>query len=323
MIIITGAAGFIASNLVEKLNSEGIVDLVLVDDFGVASKASNHEHAKCTLKIHRDEFLGWFELNSKNVNIVYHLGARTDTTEKSQEVLDILNLNYSKSIWKICAKNKIPLIYASSAATYGDGSLGYDDNHQVVEKLQPLNLYGKSKNDFDIWALQQKETPPHWYGLKFFNVFGPHEFHKGRMASVVLHAFYQIKETGSVSLFKSHHPDYKDGEQLRDFVYVKEIVNICLFLVKEMPASGIYNAGSGQAHTFNELVEAVFKGLQIETKVEYIPMPEDLRGKYQYFTEANMNKLQQVGYKKVFITFREAVLDYLIYLVKQRISTKY
>lgn len=315
MIVITGAAGFIASNLVQKLNDLGQDNLVLVDDFSVVSKLENHRLVRCTQKIHRDDFIEWFKKNGKQVSFVYHLGARTDTTEKDQSILDYLNLNYSKSIFQLCTSFEIPLVYASSAATYGDGSLGYKDDHAIVSQLQPLNLYGKSKNDFDCWVLQQQQTPPFWYGLKFFNVFGPHEQHKGRMASVVYHAYQQIKEKGSVSLFQSHHPDYKDGEQLRDFVYVKEIVNICLFLSQKLPLSGIYNAGSGKAHSFNELAYAVFDYLKLFNSIEYIPMPLDLRGKYQYFTQADMFKIQAIGYEVKYTSFSNAVADYLSQIV--------
>lgn len=311
MIVITGAAGFIASNLAHSLNERGQDHLILVDDFSVLSKLENHRSVKCAQKIQREEFLEWFQKNGQQVSFVYHLGARTDTTEKNQAILDELNLNYSKSIFQLCANYEIPLVYASSAATYGDGSFGYKDDHAIVEKLQPLNLYGKSKNDFDWWVLQQQRVPPFWYGLKFFNVFGPREQHKGRMASVVYHAYHQIKEKGYVSLFQSHRSDYKDGEQLRDFVYVKEVVNICLFLQKSLPASGLYNVGSGQAHSFNDLVRPVFEGLQLQPDIRYIPMPQDLRGKYQYFTKADVLKLMNVGYVYRFSNFSESIHDYL------------
>ncbi len=311
MIVITGAAGFIASNLVAELNQLGIDNLILVDDFTAPSKEKNHAAAKCILKIQRTEFLQWFKENGASVNFVFHLGARTDTTESNQQILDELNLNYSKAIWTHCAHFNIPLIYASSAATYGDGSLGYKDDHALVEQLQPLNLYGISKNEFDRWALQQTKTPPHWYGLKFFNVFGPNETHKNRMASVVYHAYHQIKEKGHVSLFQSHRLDYKDGEQLRDFIYVKEVVNICLFLQKNLPAFGLYNVGSGKAHTFNDLVRFVFEGLQLQPDIRYIPMPQDLQGKYQYFTEADMHKLLHIDYKLAYSDFKSNILEYL------------
>ena len=234
------------------------------------------------------------------MEFVFHIGARTDTTEFDVEIFNRLNLNYTKDIWKICAENEIPMVYASSAATYGDGSLGYDDNHDIVEKLKPLNVYGESKNNFDKWALKQEKTPPSWYGLKFFNVYGPNEYHKGRMASVIMHAVKQIKETGGMKLFRSHRPDYSDGGQLRDFVYVKDVVEVMLFLWEYEVESGLYNLGTGKARTFLDLAKATFKALGVEENISFIDTPEDIRDKYQYFTEANMTKLLNQGYKNLF-----------------------
>ncbi len=314
MIVVTGAAGFIASCLVSKLNSSGYDNLILVDDFSRENKSRNLDGKKFIEKIERSVFLDWFKENVINVEFVYHIGARTDTTEFDKSIFDELNLNYSKRVWTICVENQIPLVYASSAATYGLGELGYDDNHNIISELKPLNPYGESKNGFDKWVLEQKRTPPKWHGLKFFNVYGPNEYHKGRMASVILHAFNQINETGGVKLFKSHHKDYKDGEQLRDFVYVKDIVNVCTFLMSDKPNSGIYNLGTGEARTFLVLAKACFEALNKTENISFIDTPEDIRDKYQYFTEANMNKLRSVGYEKPFYSLEDGIADYMKYL---------
>ena len=223
MIVVTGSAGFIASYLVDHLNALGHTNLILVDDFTKIDKEDNWKNTQFHSKIERSEFIPWFQAHANDVEFVFHLGARTDTTEKDLDVLDELNLNYTKSIWNICSEHQIPLVYASSAATYGLGEYGYDDNNEVIPNLKPLNPYGISKNEFDKWAITQTETPPFWAGLKFFNVYGPKEYHKGRMASVVFHTHGQIKENGHMQLFRSHNPAYKDGEQLRDFVYVKYV----------------------------------------------------------------------------------------------------
>tara|TARA_B110000003_G_C16579136_1_gene507340 strand:- start:383 stop:1348 length:966 start_codon:yes stop_codon:yes gene_type:complete len=311
MIIITGAAGFIGSCLVSKLNVLGKTNLVLVDDFTDVEKNKNLVGKQFSLQVERNIFVDWLKENVAEVSAVYHIGARTDTTEFDVSIFDELNLNYSKSLWQICAENKIPFVYASSAATYGLGEFGFDDNHEVVEKLIPLNPYGDSKNDFDKWALAQETHPPFWAGFKFFNVYGPNEFHKSRMASVIFHAVKQIKETGGMKLFRSHNPDFKDGEQLRDFVYVKDVVEVLTFMMEEKQQSGLYNLGSGKARTFNDLVTATFSALEKENTISYIDTPEDIRDKYQYFTQANMQKLKAVGYVKQFTTLENGVKDYV------------
>lgn len=311
MIVVTGAAGFIASVLAGKLNQLGHTNLVLVDDFSREDKAANHETKQCALRVPRDRFIDWFEDNAHNVEFVFHLGARTDTTEFDTAIFNELNLNYSKIVWNLCTSNNIPLVYASSAATYGLGEHGYNDNHDDPYRLKPLNPYGDSKNDFDCWALNQDETPPFWAGLKFFNVYGPNEYHKGRMASVILHAFRQINERGGVKLFASHNPEYKDGEQLRDFVYVKDVVEVCTFLQQKRPASGLYNLGTGKARTFVDLANATFAALDKAPNIEFIPTPEDIRDKYQYFTEANMQKLLDAGYSAGFQSLEDGVKDYV------------
>ncbi|HPJ52034.1 MAG TPA: ADP-glyceromanno-heptose 6-epimerase [Flavobacteriales bacterium] len=311
MIVVTGAAGFIGSALVGELLRQGWQDIVAVDDFSRPDKAPNLEGKTLSAKVDRKEFHDWLDANQQLVQFIFHLGARTDTTEFDTAIFDELNLHYSQEVWKRCVKYGIPLVYASSAATYGAGEHGYDDDHDLIAKLKPLNPYGESKNDFDRWALAQAEKPYFWAGLKFFNVYGPNEYHKGRMASVVLHAFRQIRDTGGMKLFRSHRPDYKDGEQLRDFVYVKDVCDVCLFLMEHRKHSGIYNLGSGKARTFLDLARAVFAALGKDEKIEFIDTPADIRDKYQYYTEANMAKLKGIGYDKPFTSLEEGVGDYV------------
>jgi ADP-L-glycero-D-manno-heptose 6-epimerase len=311
MIIITGAAGFIGSCLVSKLNSEGYNDLILVDDFSLAEKAPNLDGKKFTEKVERSVFHSWLRENHRFVQFVFHIGARTDTTEFNRAIFDELNVEYSKELWKICVEFGLPLVYASSAATYGNGEYGYDDNEAMIDKLVPLNPYGDSKNDFDKWALEQEQKPYFWVGLKFFNVYGPNEYHKGRMASVIFHAFNQITKTGEMKLFRSHNPEYKDGEQLRDFVYVKDVVSVCLFLMHHRKNSGIYNLGSGKARTFLDLTKNTFKAMNVPEKISFVDTPIDIRDKYQYFTEAKMDKLKAIGYTQSFTTLEEGVEDYV------------
>jgi ADP-L-glycero-D-manno-heptose 6-epimerase len=319
MIVITGAAGFIGSCLLSKLNGEGITDILLVDDFSFEEKNKNFFNKKYSKCIERSEFLTWFETNPKDVSFIYHIGARTDTTEFNVDIFNELNLNYTKSIWKTCASNKIPLVYASSAATYGLGEFGYDDTEKNIPLLKPLNPYGDSKNDFDKWAILQNETPPKWIGFKFFNVYGPNEFHKGRMASVIFHSYNQIKEKGFVKLFRSHNPKFTDGGQLRDFVYVKDLVEVLYYSYTNSLKSGIYNLGSGKARTFLDLATSTFNALNKPVNIEFIDTPIDIRDKYQYFTEANMSKLISQGYNKPFTSLEEGVTDYVTnYLVGSR-----
>jgi ADP-L-glycero-D-manno-heptose 6-epimerase len=311
MIVVTGAAGFIGSCLVSQLNQIGISDLILVDDFSISEKNKNLEGKECIKKIDRSDFFSWLESTKPNIDFIYHIGARTDTTEFDKAIFDELNVSYSQKIWNYCTTKSIPLVYASSAATYGLGEFGYDDNHALISNLVPLNPYGESKNDFDKWVLSQINQPPFWAGLKFFNVYGPNEFHKGRMASVIFHAFNQIQEKGKVKLFRSHNPNFKDGEQLRDFIYVKDLIDVCLFLKDKKPVSGIYNLGSGNARTFLDLVKNTFHSLNKQVEIQFIDTPEDIRDKYQYFTEANMAKLRKAGYTKEFTTLENGVNDYV------------
>lgn len=311
MIVVTGAAGFIGSCMVSKLNKLGRKDIIIVDDFKKESKKENYSHLQYSEKIDRKEFISWFENNANKVDAVYHLGARTDTTEFDWDVFVSLNLNYSKNIWRICCLNSIPLIYASSAATYGNGENGYDDNQDKIPELKPLNPYGRSKQEFDLWVLSQETKPPFWAGLKFFNVYGPNEYHKQRMASVIFHSFNQINETGLVKLFRSHRPDYKDGMQLRDFVYVKDLISVMSFLMENKPESGIYNLGTGKARSFYDLALATFRALGKDPNIEFVDIPIDIRDKYQYFTQANMQKLRSIGYNQDFYTLEEGVRDYV------------
>ncbi|MEI6594747.1 MAG: ADP-glyceromanno-heptose 6-epimerase [Bacteroidota bacterium] len=311
MIIITGAEGFIGSCLVAKLNEDGFNDLILVDDFSDGERSKNITEKKYTAKIERKEFFDWLDKNEHLVEFIFHIGARTDTTESDEKIFKELNLDFSKTLWNACVKYGLPLVYASSAATYGDGEFGYDDDTKLLDQLQPMNPYGRSKNDFDKWAVVQKDVPFFWAGLKFFNVYGPNEYHKGRMASVVLHAFNQIKETGKVKLFRSHKPDFNDGEQMRDFIYVKDLCDVCVFLMTNRKHSGIYNLGSGKARTFKDLVKGIFVALNITPQIEFIDTPEDIREKYQYFTEAKMEKLKNIGYTKPFTSVEDGVIDYV------------
>lgn len=321
MIIITGAAGFIASNLISKLNNENFKDIILVDDFSKSIKEKNYINKTYTNLINRNDFFNWLDKNEKLVQFIFHLGARTDTTEFDKTIFDELNLNYSKKIWKACVKYGIPLVYASSAATYGMGEHGYDDNHEIINKLKPLNPYGESKNNFDIWALSQKNKPYFWAGVKFFNVYGPNEYHKDRMASVIFHTYNQIKKTGKMNLFKSHNPLFKDGEQKRDFIYVKDVVNVLYFFMLKRKYSGLYNLGTGEARTFYDLASNVFTSLNIPVNIGYIDTPEDIRNKYQYFTQANMQKLKNIGYNKKFYTLEQGVNDYVKnYLISNNIN---
>ena len=320
MIIVTGAVGFIGSCLIGRLNQENFNFIIAVDDFSDIDKLPNLEGKKIQERVNRDDFFDWLDQNYHEVEFLFHIGARTDTTEFDRAIFDRLNLNYSKRIWEKCIQYQIPLVYASSAATYGLGELGYDDNESLIPQLKPLNPYGDSKNDFDIWALEQENKPFFWAGLKFFNVYGPNEYHKGRMASVIFHTYHQIQKTGSMRLFKSHNPDFKDGEQMRDFVYVKDVVEVCLFLMHHRRNSGIYNLGSGKARTFLDLAKNTFKNSEVTPDISFIDTPADIRDKYQYFTEANMSKMRSIGYSKPFHSLEDGIADYVKnYLIPEKI----
>lgn len=310
MIVVTGAAGFIASGLVGTLNKMGIEDIVIVDDFTQTRKIRNWETKKYVAKVQREDFFEWFDANATKIDFIFHLGARTDTTEFNWQVFQQLNIDYTRNIWIRCCDNNIPLIYASSAATYGDGENGYIDDHNIVSALKPLNPYGRSKNEFDLWALDQEKKPPFWVGTKFFNVYGPNEYHKGRMASVVLHTFETVKKTGKMQLFRSHNPKFEDGMQLRDFIYVKDVIDILIHMYKNRPENGLYNVGTGNAESFLELATSTFITMGKPVNIEFVDMPEDIRDKYQYFTEADTTKLRKT-YNVPMHTLREGVADYV------------
>lgn len=317
MIIVTGALGFIGSCLISKLNEMGYTDIIAVDDFSKTQKNRNLEGKTISARIERSEYLQWQRDNHIGTQFIFHLGARTDTTEFDMRIFDELNLNYSKEVWNLCVEFGLPLVYASSAATYGNGEQGYDDDTSKIPLLKPLNPYGESKQLFDVWVLEQEKKPFFWAGLKFFNVYGPNEYHKGRMASVIFHAFNQITEKKRINLFRSHNSGYKDGEQLRDFVYVKDVTQVLLFLMENRENSDIYNLGTGKARSFNDLAKSVFHALNLEPTINYIDTPIDIRDKYQYYTQANMQKLINIGYANKFSTLEQGVTDYVQhYLLK-------
>jgi len=294
MIVVTGGKGFIGQNLVMELTKRGYVGIVVLD-----TKVETLE-----------SILEWLSSNAKDIDAVFHLGAITDTTVMDRNLFDEFNVMASIFIWNICTEYHIPLIYASSAATYGDGEEGFDDERTILN-LKPLNPYGWSKQEFDVWVMGQERTPWFWAGLKFFNVYGYGEKDKGSMASVVFHTYNQINESGGMKLFRSHNPKYKDGEQLRDFVYVDDVVDVCIWMFENKPVSGIYNVGTGKARTFHDLSKAVFKTLGIQEKISYIDTPIKIRDKYQYFTEAQIDKLRKAGYKKPFHELESGVLKYI------------
>ncbi|HRS69318.1 MAG TPA: ADP-glyceromanno-heptose 6-epimerase [Bacteroidales bacterium] len=309
-IVVTGAAGFIGSVLANYLNINNLDNIIIVDDFTKLEKLPNYNTLPYD-RIERDQFIDWLDKHHNDIDTVIHLGARTDTTEFDYSVFEKLNLNYSKNIWNICSNYGIDLYYASSAATYGDGALGYNDDLEIIDKLQPLNPYGLSKNEFDKWAIKQINKPKHWAGFKFFNVYGPNEYHKKRMASVVFHGYNQIKDEGKIKLFKSHRPDYKDGEQKRDFVYVKDVIKVLFWFLEHRPENSIYNLGTGTARSFIDLAKSIFSAMNINENIEFIDMPKDIRDKYQYFTEANMTKLHNIGYNYSFYSLENGISDYV------------
>ena len=311
MIIVTGSAGFIGSCLVHELNYLGYYNLILVDDFSNQNKNKNLKNTKFHKKIDRNYFIDWLKNNYKDISFLFHLGARTDTSELDIEIFKYLNLNYSKSLYKICVKHNIPFVYASSAATYGMGEFGFDDNHENISSLSPLNPYAIYKNKFDKWILSNINKPPTCVGLKFFNVYGPNEYHKSRMASVIFHAYNQIMKSGQMKLFKSHTKNYSDGEQSRDFIYVKDVVKTLIFFYKNQNNIGIYNLGTGQARSFNDLISITFKAMKKECSISYIDIPIDIRDTYQYYTRAKISKLRNVGYREKFYSLEDGIKEYI------------
>ena len=315
MIVVTGAAGFIGSCMIKRLNDAGYTDIMAVDDFSRPDKQVNLSFKKVRSQMHRMNFIRWFERNHTEVDAILHLGARTDTTEMNVAIFDELNLEYSKALWMLCAGFQIPLLYASSAATYGLGEHGYSDDHALIPLLKPLNPYGQSKQDFDVWVLETiakgDMAAPQWAGFKFFNVYGPNEYHKGRMASVIFHTCRKIKSTGAMQLFRSHRPDFKDGEQSRDFIYVKDLTDVLLYFLEKHPPNAIYNLGTGKARTFLDLARGTFRAMDLEPNISFIDTPADIRDTYQYFTEADMSKLRSAGYQEPFYGLEEGIEDYV------------
>lgn len=315
MIVITGAAGFIGSYLTGYLNSLGESDILLVDRLGIKEKWKNILGKKYVDFMDKDEFIEVMD-KFNNIKFVYHLGACADTTENNLDYLMKNNFEYSKKLFRYAEHKKVPFVYASSGATYGSGENGYQDDESDINKLRPINPYGFSKQIFDEWVLRQTDKPQFWAGFKFFNVYGPNEYHKGRMASVVFHAFNQITTTGKIRLFKSHMDGYADGEQKRDFVYVKDVARVLVHCYQNRMNSGIYNLGTGNARTFNDLALNVIRHTKPSSEIEYFDMPEDLRDKYQYFTEADINKLRSAGYKENFTSLEDGIEDYVSNFLK-------
>lgn len=309
--IVTGGAGFIGSCIVRALNDAGESDIIIADNISETDKWMNLRNKRYREYIHKSRLLERLP-GLANVKAVIHMGACSSTTEKNFDYLWDNNFKFTKALWNYCAEKQIPFIYASSAATYGDGSQGFDDNRDI-DRLLPLNGYGYSKQLFDLWVKHQaKEFPPQYAGLKFFNVYGPNEYFKGSMASMAFHGYRQIREHGSIRLFKSCNPSYADGEQLRDFVYVKDVCNVILWLLEHPDVSGLFNVGTGRAQSFRELAEAAFHALGMMPNIEYIEMPEHLRGKYQYYTKAEMDKLCAAGYTEPFMSVEQGVQDYVL-----------
>jgi len=309
-IVVTGGAGFIGSCIVASLNARGVEDVIIVDNIATTSKWLNIRNKKYFEYAHTAAFLEKLA-EYEGITAIIHMGAQSATTELDFDYLWRNNFDYTRTLWNYCADKQIPFLYASSAATYGDGEAGFDDAMDI-EQLMPLNGYGYSKQMFDLWVRNQAtKFPPQHVGLKFFNVYGPNEYFKGSMASMVFHGYHQIQENGCIRLFKSCNPDYKDGEQLRDFVYVKDICNVIMWLLDHPSVSGLFNVGTGQAESFRSLAENTFRALGLEPNIEYIDMPDKLKAKYQYYTQASMKKLREAGYDRSFYTLQEGVFDYV------------
>lgn len=324
MIVITGAAGFIGSALIGELLFRGYGDIIAVDDFSFPEKQKNLLNKSIRSFVHRDECHTWLQQNHRDVQFIFHIGARTNTAETDWDVLNRLNVKYTESLFNLCTQFSIPLIYASSAATYGNGQHGFHDGFDKIEELQPLNPYGSSKQLVDLWVKekyrsQNNSLPPFWAGFKFFNVFGPNEYHKGRMASVVFHAFNQIKSEATMRLFKSYKQEIDHGWQKRDFIWIKDVLDVLIHFMEHRKHSGLYNLGTGQARTFLDLGNSVFNALNLEPSIQFVDMPEDIRENYQYFTQAEMDTVRNAGYVKSFTSLEDAVNQYVNqYLIPQQ-----
>lgn len=323
MIVVTGAAGFIGSCIVKELNKHGRNDIIIVDELGSDEKWKNLVTLKYMDYEHKTDFLQLLQTNKiKDVDLIIHMGACSSTTEKNAEYLMQNNFKYSKKLYDWCIENKCRMIYASSAATYGNGSQGYTDDETKIDLLKPYNMYGYSKKIFDQYVLSSNKRTAQTIGLKLFNVYGPNEYHKGPMASVIFHTFNQIKKHGKSKLFKSYKKEYADGEQKRDFVYVKDCVSVVMFFVNNPQLNGIFNVGTGKARTFYDLAKAVFSALSLEPNIEFIDMPDGLKEKYQYYTQADIKKLRSAGYDKAFYSLEDGVKDYVQnYLNKEDVTT--
>jgi ADP-L-glycero-D-manno-heptose 6-epimerase len=312
-LLVTGACGFIGNRIVRALLQQGKQDLMLVDARAYLKTRD------CAKGLEHLPFIDRAELFDKlpdlrGVDSVLHIGACTDTGQTDESYMEKWNTGYTKKLWQWCTEKKVPLVYASSAATYGRGERGYSDDHALISRLQPLNLYGRSKHDFDLWALKESGAPPMWHGLKFFNAYGPGENHKNRMASAVYHGFHEILKTGKMTLFKSHRDDIPDGQQKRDFVFVDDAVKLCMFCLEQKPASGIYNCGTGEARSFLDLAHALFTALDLEPNITWVPTPERFRNGYQYFTQADMSKARKAGYNAAFTPLEKGVAQYVRWL---------
>lgn len=318
MIAVTGGAGFIGSAIVWRLNALGEDKIIIIDELGIEEKWKNLVGLNFHDFLNKDEFIKDVEAGKDfNLSAVIHMGANSSTTEKNADHLLKNNYEYTKKLAEYCLSKDIRFIYASSAATYGNGSLGFNDDENLCTRLKPLNMYGYSKNLFDIQAVRRGYINK-IAGIKYFNVYGPNEYHKGEMRSVVHKAFEQIRDTGKVKLFKSLNPNYKDGEQMRDFVYVKDAVDMTLFFLEKKDKNGLFNVGSGKARTWNDLVTAIFNAMDKSLNIEYINLPENLAGKYQYFTEANLEKIKKAGYSNKINSLENGVTDYVRnYLLKK------
>jgi ADP-L-glycero-D-manno-heptose 6-epimerase len=319
MIVVTGGAGFIGSAIIWKLNKRGINSIIIVDELGKDDKWKNLLGLNYEDFIHKDEFISMILLRNVpfKISTIIHMGACSSTTEKDADYLMNNNVHYSQKLAKYSLANGIRFIYASSAATYGDGSNGYEDDDSSLNSLHPLNMYGYSKHIFDTW-IKRNGFMDKVVGLKFFNVYGPNEYHKGEMRSVVLKAFEQVRDTGKVKLFKSYKPEYRDGEQKRDFIFVKDAVDMTLHFYENPKYNGLFNIGTGRAQTWLDLVYSVFEALGKPVNIEFIDMPDEIRSKYQYFTEADTTKIKLAGYDKKIMNLREGVTDYIKnYLLKK------